>query len=103
MEIGQLLGLLTAGIVTVAVAGNVSLPTNGQTDGTNNNIVAQVPTEQTTEETQQPRRLTITVKIAEPEDLKVNLTFHGIFSSRVTFENQMTTFSGFFPFHQLDQ
>ncbi len=28
MEIGQLLGWGTAGIVTVAVAGNVSIPTN---------------------------------------------------------------------------
>ncbi len=72
MEIGQLLGWGTAGLVTVTVAGNVSIPTNSQTDGTNNNIVAQVPTEQTTEETQQPRRLTITVKIAEPQDLMVN-------------------------------
>ncbi|MGK7885385.1 MAG: hypothetical protein AB4057_12270 [Crocosphaera sp.] len=72
MEIGQLLGWGTAGLVTVAFAGNVSIPTNGQADGTNNNIVAQVSTEQTTEETQQPRRLTITVKIAEPQDLKVS-------------------------------
>ena len=74
MELGQLLGWGTAGIVTVtvAVAGNTINPTNSQTDGTNNNIVAQAPTEQTTEETQQPRRLTITVKIAEPQDLKVN-------------------------------
>ncbi len=72
MQIGQLLGWGTAGLFTVAVVGNVSLPTNSQADGTNNNIVAQVPTEQTTEETQQPRRLTITVKIAEPQDLKVS-------------------------------
>ena len=71
MQIGQFLGWGTAGLVTVAVAGNFSIPTNGQTDGTNNNIVAQVTTEQTTEQTQ-PRRLTITVKIAEPQDLKVS-------------------------------
>ncbi|MGB5771064.1 MAG: hypothetical protein WBM32_14540 [Crocosphaera sp.] len=72
MEVGQLLGWGTAGIVTVAVAGNVSIPTNSQADGISNNTVAQIPTEQTTEETQQPRRLTITVKIAEPQDLKIN-------------------------------
>ncbi len=73
MEIGQLLGWGTAGIVTVAVAGNVSIPNNSQTNSTSNNTIAQVPTEQTTEETQQPRRLTITVKIAEPQDLKVKV------------------------------
>ncbi len=64
MEIGQLLGWGTAGLFTVAVAGNTIIPSNSQADGS---IVAQVP-----EETQQPRRLTITVKIAEPQDLKIN-------------------------------
>ncbi len=86
MEIGQLLGWGTAGIVTVAVAGNVSIPNNSQQDRTNHNSVTQTrvqetltPTQQTQqetkrnlEETQQPRRLAITVKIAEPSDLKVN-------------------------------
>ncbi len=67
MEIGQLLGWGTAGIVTVAVAGNTVIPNNSQVSSINNNTVSQLP-----EETQQPRRLTITVKIAEPEDLKVN-------------------------------
>ncbi len=72
MDIGQLLGWGIAGIVTVAVAGNVSTPINSQTDATHNNTIAQVPTEQISDETQQPRRLTITVKIAEPQDLKVS-------------------------------
>ncbi len=67
MDIGQLLGWGTAGIVTVAVAGNTIVPNNSQVSSTSHNTVAQVP-----EETQQPRRLTITVKIAEPQDLKVN-------------------------------
>ena len=67
MDIGQLLGWGTAGIVTVAVAGNTIVPNNSQADSINNNTVSQV-----SEETQQPRRLTITVKIAEPEDLKVS-------------------------------
>ncbi len=69
MDIGQLLGWGTAGLVKVAVAGNTVIPNNSQPT---NNTVAQIPTEQTTEETTQPRRLTVTVKIAEPEDLKVN-------------------------------
>jgi hypothetical protein len=86
MEIGQLLGWGTAGIVTVAVAGNVSIPNNSQQANINENTLAQsrgqetlIPTQQTQqetkrnlEETQQPRRLAITVKIAEPSDLKVN-------------------------------
>ncbi len=72
MDIGQLLGWGTAGIVTVAVAGNVSLPNNSQQGNINENTVAQVPTEQTLDETQQPRRLTVTVKIAEPQDLKIS-------------------------------
>ena len=76
MDIGQLLGWGTAGLITIGVAGNVSIPNNSQQGSTNNNTVAQIPTEQTTEETQQPRRLTITVKIAEPEDLKVNEGSH---------------------------
>lgn len=67
MDIGQLLGWGTAGIVTVAVAGNTVIPSNTQVSSINNNTVAQLP-----EETQQPRRLTITVKIAEPQDLKVS-------------------------------
>ncbi len=72
MDIGQLLGWGTAGIVTVAVAGNVSIPNNSQQANINENTITQIPTEQTTEETQQPRRLAITVKIAEPQDLKVS-------------------------------
>ncbi len=67
MEIGQLLGWGTAGLVTVAFAGNVSIPSNSQADGTKNNTVAQV-----SEENKQPRRLTITVKIIDTQDLKVS-------------------------------
>jgi hypothetical protein len=73
MDIGQLLGWGTAGLVTIGVAGNVSLPNNSQQAKINENTVTQVPTEQPSEETTQPRRLTITVKIAEPEDLKVKV------------------------------
>ncbi len=69
--IGQLLGWGTAGLVTVAVASSGSIPNNSQASKTNSNTLAQVPTEQT-QSTQQPRRLTVTVKIAEPEDLKVS-------------------------------
>ncbi|MGB5596328.1 MAG: hypothetical protein WBM62_20150, partial [Crocosphaera sp.] len=69
MEIGQLLGWGTAGLVTIGVAGNVSIPNNSQQANINENTITQIPTEQTTEETQQPRRLAITVKIAEPQDL----------------------------------
>ncbi len=37
MEIGQLLGWGTTGILMVSVAGNVSLPTNSQQGSTSNN------------------------------------------------------------------
>ncbi len=70
--VGQLLGWGTAGLVTVAVAGNTIIPNNSQLSSTNYNTVAKVPTEQLQEETQQPRRLTVTVKIAEPQDLKIS-------------------------------
>ena len=78
MEIRQLLAWVTAGIITVAIAGNIRIPinvpnpTNSQADKTNDNKLAETRTTQTTEESQEPRQLTITVRIAEPEDLKVN-------------------------------
>ncbi|MGB5772033.1 MAG: hypothetical protein WBM32_19520, partial [Crocosphaera sp.] len=86
MDIGQLLGWGTAGLVTIGVAGNVSIPNNSQQGNINENTLTQsrvqetlIPTQQTQQETeqteaetQQPRRLAITVKIAEPQDLKVS-------------------------------